>query len=110
MPLADAMAGALRPAQRITWTRADGTPENLTGGTLTGVLQPLPAGPARAIVGTLTLQDATNGVFDWTYAAADVVAGSYLVQFTATFPLGLTPARTFTTSWLVHEALTVPVP
>ena len=110
MPLADAVAGAIRPAQSITWVRTDGLPEDLTGATLTGVLLPLPYGPVRAIAGTLTVTDANDGVFSWTYHAADVVAGSYLVQFTATFGTGLTPARTFDTSWIVHPVLTVPVP
>ena len=64
MALADAVAGALRPAQSITWTRDDGTAENLTGATLTGTLQPL-GGTQRAIVGVLTVTTAASGIFSW---------------------------------------------
>jgi len=107
MALADAVASALRPAQEITWTRADGTTENLTGATLSGVIKSNTTGVVRAIAGSLALTDAANGVFTWTYVAADVVAGSYVVQFTATFGAGLTPAKTFDSEWTVHIAHTV---
>ena len=107
MSLADAVAGALRPAQQITWTRSDGNPENLTGATLSGVIRSNSTGVVRAIAGSLTLTDAANGVFTWTYNSADLVAGSYLVQFTATFGAGLTPARTFEMAWTVHPAYSV---
>ena len=107
MSLADAVAGALRPAQEITWSRSDGTAENLTGATLSGVIKSNQTGVVRAIAGSLVLTDAANGVFTWTYNSADVVAGSYVVQFTATFGTGLTPAKTFEMPWTVHQAHTV---
>lgn len=105
MALADAVAGALRPAQAITWTREDGTAEDLTGATITGVLKPDDTGTVRAIAGTLSVTDAENGVFTWEYAAADVVAGTYQVQFNAAFAAGATPARTFATTWEVKDWL-----
>ena len=107
MPIADAVAGARRPGQQLTWLRTDGTPEDLTGATLSGVLLSLSTQETRAIAGSLLLAEAGAGVFNWEYAAADVVAGRYRVQFTATFPGGATPARTFQALWTVHTALVV---
>ena len=101
MALADGVAGALRPAQSITWTREDGTAENLTGATITGVLVPVASGASRAIAGALAVTDATNGVFSWTYAAGDVVEGTYMVQFKAAFLASPTPAKTFFAPWTV---------
>lgn len=102
MALADAVAGALRPSQVITWTRDDGTAENLTGATITGSLTPIDTGVARAIAGTLTLTTPADGVFTWAYAAADVVEGVYDVQFNASFASSPTPARTYKARWKVH--------
>ena len=102
MALADAVAGALRPSQVITWTRDDGTAENLTGATITGTLTPIDTGVARAIAGTLTLTIPASGAFTWAYGAADVVEGIYNVQFNASFAASPTPARTYKTRWRVH--------
>lgn len=107
MSLADAVADTLRPSQEITWLRSDGAAEDLTAATLSGVIRNNNTGVVRAIVGVLALTDAANGVFTWTYNAADVVAGSYVVQFTAIFGAGLTPARTFESLWTVHAVHTV---
>ena len=51
MSIADAVAGARRPGQQLTWLRTDGTPEDLTGATLSGVLLSLSTQETRAIVG-----------------------------------------------------------
>lgn len=107
MALADAVAGALRPSQIITWVRADGTAEDLTGATLSGVLYDRRSRQSRAIAGTLNITSATAGQFRWDYAAGDVVAGVYDVQFTATFGETPTPARTFGDIWTVRRALSV---
>lgn len=107
MALADFVAGAMRPSQTITWARADGTPEDLTGATLSGVLRNRHTGASRAIAGTLEITAPAAGQFRWNYDAADVLAGAYDVQFTATFASGNTPARTFATTWHVAKALTV---
>jgi hypothetical protein len=105
MALAQAVAGGLRPSQTITWTREDGTPEDLTGATITGKLLNLASGETRAIAGALTVTDADAGQFRWDYAAGDVVAGAYNVQFTADFGAAPSPARTFSASWDVAPAL-----
>jgi hypothetical protein len=102
MALAPAVAGALRPSQVITWTREDGSAEDLTGATITGTLKPR-GGTTRAIAGTLTVTTAASGIFTWAYDAADVVAGLYEVQFNAAFAASPTPARTYITSWLVKD-------
>ena len=106
MALANAVQGARRPGQLITWKREDGTAEPLTGATLTGVIRSRTSGVGRAIAGSLTPTDAAAGVFLWEYAAADVFeAGHFDVQFTASFATGITPARSFTERWTVFEAL-----
>ena len=105
MSLAAAVAGALRPSQSISWTRADGNAENLTGATLTGKICN-ESGITRAIAGTLAVIDGAGGVFSWSYAAEDVAApGTFTVQFTATFGAIPTPARTIITEWVVYRAL-----
>ena len=107
MALAAAVAGATRPSQIITWSRADGNAETLTSATLTGRIRDRSTGTTRAIAGTLTVTDGAAGQFRWDYAAADVVtAGSYDVQFVAAFASGQTPAKTFVAQWTVAEALT----
>ncbi len=107
MGLANAVMGALRPSQQITWTREGvNTPEPLTGATLTGKLRNCDTQVTRAIAGTLTVTDGANGVFTWAYDAADVAeAGLFDVQFTAAFGTSPTPARTVTSRWEVSEAL-----
>lgn len=106
MALAEAIAGALRPSQVITWTDGDGDAMDLTGATLTGVLHNTRTGESRAIAGTLSVTDAAAGVFTWEYAAGDVLVGTYSVQFTASFASGITPARTIVETWRVRPALT----
>lgn len=108
MALAAAVQGAKRPSQVITWTDADGTPVNLTGATITGVIRNKSTGAARVIDGTLTVTTAASGIFTWAYGTADVAtAGQFEVQFNAAFGAAPTPARSITASWMVHEAITV---
>ena len=104
MALADAVQGARRPSQTITWTDAAGNPLDLTGATITArILRPT---GAVASDGTFVVTDAANGVFRWDYSAADVAsAGTFMVQFTAAFPSGATPARNTLAEWQVHEAV-----
>jgi hypothetical protein len=103
--LADAVAGGLRPSQTITWTRADGTAENLSGATITARIRSREDGTARAAQGTFTVTDAANGVFRWDYHVNDLVAGKYTVQFNAAFGSSPTPARTIEANWTVHRAI-----
>jgi hypothetical protein len=108
MALAAAVEGATRPSQVITWTRADDTPEDLTGATLTGVILNVDTNETRAIAGTLTVTTAASGIFTWAYHANDVAdAGSFKVQITASFGSAPTPARTIIADWSVHEELSV---
>ena len=103
--LAEAVKGATRPAQRITWTREEGTPEPLTGATLTGKLRNQDTREVRAVAGALTVIDGPQGTFEWSYVDADVAeAGVFDVQFTATFVASPSPARTTATQWVVAES------
>jgi len=105
MALAAAVMGGLRPSQIVTWTRDDGTPEPLTGATLTGTITDRATDTTRAIAGTLTPTDnAAAGEFRWDYAAGDVAeAGEFDVQFSAAFTPGPSPARTFVARWKVER-------
>lgn len=111
MALAAAVRGGLRPSQAITWLRegvafANGTPEDLTGATLTGWLRNRATGETRAIAGSLTVTDGAAGAFRWDYAPADVAeTGAFDVQFNAAFGAGATPARTFVARWDVRGSL-----
>jgi hypothetical protein len=106
MALANAVQDGLRPSQVITWSRADGTAENLTGATITGSIRSIATGVTRAITGTLTVTTAASGIFTWAYSAADVAdSGAFDVQFDASFGSNPTPAKTLLTPWLVDESL-----
>jgi hypothetical protein len=106
MGLANAVKGATRPSQVITWTRAEGTPEDLSGATLTGFIQNVDTLATRAIVGTLNVTAPASGVFTWVYATGDVAeAGTFDVQFVASFGASPTPAKTLATRWIVEPAL-----
>jgi hypothetical protein len=106
--LANAIQGALRPTQLITWLTGDGVALVLTGATITGVIRNRTNNVARAVAGTLAVTDGAAGTFTWTYAAADVAdAGTFDVQFSAAFGSAPTPARTFVATWVVEEALAV---
>ena len=108
--LAAGIQGALRPTQQITWLDGEGVALDLTDATVTGVIRNRASGAARAVAGDLDITQAANGIFVWTYDAADVAdAGHFDVQFTATWDApALSPARTFTATWQVYEALAVP--
>lgn len=108
--LAAAIQGALRPTQQITWLDGEGLAVNLTDATISGVIRNRASGAARLVAGDLDITQATHGIFTWTYDEADVAdAGQFDVQFTAAWDApALSPARTFTATWTVHEALTVP--
>lgn len=106
MALANAVAGALRPSQVISWLDGDGAPVNLTGATLTGKIRSELTGDVRDIAGTLTVTDAAAGVFVWDYAPADVAeSGCFVVQFTATYGSPPSPGRTIAEPWEVYGAL-----
>ncbi len=106
MALANAVAGALRPSQAITWLRDDGAAEDLTGATITARLRNRATGAVRAAAGVFVVTDGPAGGYRWEYAAADVAeAGSFDVQFSAAFGAGPSPARTYTARWTVTESI-----
>ncbi|MGL4558476.1 MAG: hypothetical protein ACRCV5_13315, partial [Afipia sp.] len=84
--LAAAIQGALRPVQQVTWLDGEGVALDLTDATITGIIRNRTNGVTRAIAGDLDITQATDGIFTWTYDAADVAdAGQFDVQFTATW-------------------------
>lgn len=97
---------ARRPSMTLTWYREGTTvAEDLTGATISGSIRN-GEGTVRAITGALTVTSGTGGQFRWDLSAADVGdAGRLMVQFTATFGSGQTPAKTFKAAWDVTEAL-----
>lgn len=106
--LADAVQGAKRPSQIITWTDKNGTALDLTGATITAKIKNLSSGSTVASDGVFTITDAAAGKFRWAYSTTDVAdAGDYSVQFEAAYGSAPTPARTFIASWKVQPALTV---
>lgn len=106
MALADAVQGAKRPSQLITWTDQDGNAVDLTGATITARIRNTATGVAVVADGTFTLTSASAGIFRWDYGTTDVAtAGFFRVTFTAAFASGTTPARTLSEKWVVHEAV-----
>jgi hypothetical protein len=105
MALLKAVVGATHTGQEITWLEQGGaTPHVLTGATITGRIEDA-NGTGRDITGTLTITDATGGVFTWAYSAADVqTEGVFKVQFKATYSGGKFD-RTFFQEWIVSRAL-----
>ena len=98
--------GATRPSQLITWLDSEESPIDLTGATITGCIQDLTTGTVRAVTGFLIVTNPTAGQFRWDYSADDVQAdGVYVVQFTATYPLGPTVARSKAAYWTVEPSL-----
>lgn len=104
MALSDAIQGAKRPSQLITWTDEDGVPADLTGATITARITR--SGVTTASDGAFVLTSAATGVFRWDYGTTDVTtAGKFTVQFTATFASGTTPARTMAHQWTVQASI-----
>lgn len=103
MSLQRALQGARHTGQSITWTQDDGTAQDLTDATITGAIED-EDGETTAITGTLTITDASNGVFTWAYSAADVATvGRLMVQFKATY--SSTYDLTYPEPWVVEPAL-----
>ena len=70
MSLAPAIQYARKRTQTITWKDDDGAAIDLTGATITGIIER--AGVQTAITGTLSLVTAASGIFSWAFSAADV--------------------------------------
>lgn len=84
MSLAPAIQYARKRTQTITWHDDDGAAIDLTGATITGIIER--NGIQTAITGTLALSVAASGIFTWAYSAADIAqAGTFFVQFRAKY-------------------------
>jgi len=104
--LTDAIQGAKRPGQLITWYDQGGNVFPLTNATITARIRFNGSASASDSDGMFTVTDAANGVFRWDYSTNDVaIAGGHDVQFTAVFGGSPTPARTNPTGWYIHKAL-----
>ncbi|MDQ2995460.1 MAG: hypothetical protein M3R61_00170 [Chloroflexota bacterium] len=100
MALQSAFQGATHTGQQITWTRDDGTPQDLTGATLSGTITNVLTGVSTAIGGTLTATTPLSGILTWAYSAADVAAsGQYRVQLLASY--GSAIDATYLADWLI---------
>lgn len=100
--------GSVRTGLRIQWqAESDGTPTDITGTTISAVLKELQAMTSRVATGAFTVVDGPNGIFTWDQTPADVMPLAYAVQFTAVYPLGATPNKSFQTSWWVEPCLVV---
>lgn len=105
MALSIAIKGSNHTAQSITWKDERGNAVVLTGATITGSKRDHDGTAITAIDGTLALSDGANGVFTWTYGTNDIaVAGSYVVQFYATYS-DTTIEKCFIEQFIVEEAL-----
>ncbi len=103
MALANALQHARKRSQRITWQDEDQAAIDLTGATLTGIIER--SGVQTAITGTLTLVTAASGIFSWAYSAADVAqAGSFFVQFRAKYSADSLSEISYRTRWTVLPA------
>lgn len=105
MALSNAVQGATKFPQLITWTDTEGEPVDLSEATITGRIWSAVVAP-RNIEGPLQLDgDGSEGQFTWTYHANDVaIAGTFRVQFTATYA-GNLKARTLQEKWEVKPAI-----
>lgn len=104
-----AVQGSRHTSQEITWTKEDGTAQDLTDATITGQIQAVEEATGRAIEGTLQIQSpATGGVLTWSYGANDVAAaGTFWVQFTATFA-DSSKEISLADYWIVEGTLPLP--
>ena len=103
MALAPAVQYARKRLQTITWKDDDGNAIDLTGATITGIIER--AGVQTAITGTFALVTATSGIFSWTFSAADVAqAGTFFVQFRAKYSSDNKSEISYRTQWRVLPA------
>ena len=100
MALAPAVQHARKRLQTITWEDDDGAAIDLTGSTITGIIER--GGVQTAITGTFALVTATSGIFSWTYSAADVSqAGTFFSQFRAKYSSDSKSEISYRTQWRV---------
>lgn len=103
MALDDTVVGATAVPQQITWTRTDGTAQNLTGYTITGRMYSVERRISRAITGTFDDVTPASGIFIWNRSTADVESeGIWLIQFKGTN--GSNVVISFDTVWHIRTA------
>ena len=86
MTLSPWVIGQTHPVWALTWQDDTGNPVDLTAATITGKIAP-PSGASVALKNTPAIITANIGRFNYSVAANEVaVAGTYMVQFIATFP------------------------
>jgi hypothetical protein len=87
----------------ITWSKSDGTAQDITGYTITGRLFSIERRTARAITGTFDIVDPTDGIFRWNRSTVDLAQeGMFEVQFIGT--AATVPNITYSSLWQVLPA------
>jgi len=105
MALPDAVKGGKRPSALITWLDGDDAAVDLSGATITARITDDDR-VTRDADGDFVITDAANGVFRWDYGDTDIgTAGTFNVQFSASFGTSPTPLRMIMTRWIVHPYL-----
>lgn len=114
MALSKAIEGSNHTAQQITWKDERGNAVDLTGATITGKMHPHDDSSTVSDIGggagngTLTISDASNGVFNWTYGDNNIDdVGVFIVQFTATYAADSSKEKCFKEQFIVEDALDV---
>ena len=103
MALAPAVQHARKRIQTITWKDDDGNAIDLSGATITGIIER--NGVQTTITGTFALVTATSGIFSWTYSAADVAQhGTFFIQFRAKYSSDKLSEISYRTQWRVLPA------
>ncbi len=104
MSLDGAVQDAILPVQTIIWNDQNGNAVDLSTATITGQIENVSTGVAKAITGVFVVTDGPAGTFTWTYSAADVgTGGAHRVQFTATFAGG--DSKTILEDWFVYRKI-----
>lgn len=105
MALSNAVQGARHSGQQVTWTKSDGSAQDLAGATITARIRNRITGAAAAADGVFTLVTPASGIFNWAYGTVDVgTAGKFEVQFKAAYA-DSKHDLTFSADWEVEEAL-----
>jgi len=92
---------------QIVWEQLDGSPLDLTGATITGVIQG--GGIIFGVTGLLTVTNAVQGRLTWEPSDQDTaIAGILTLQFSAT--IGAGTITSFPMRWPVEQSLAITAP